>query len=196
MTDIIKVLCGCGCGEPAPIARQNDHRFGHIKGEPVRFIRGHHARLQPFGPDSHNWKCGIVKGKQGRLLIHKPSHPRSRKNNYVPKTLLIVENAIGKYLPFGVVVHHVDGNVQNDKNNNLAVCEDDNYHKLLHRRQRAYENCGNSNWRKCYICQKYDDPASLYIPKKGGSIYHYKCKNNRRRKYERNSNIGQTQCVS
>ncbi len=83
MTDIIKVLCGCGCGEPAPIARQNDHRFGHIKGEPVRFINGHYARLQPKGALSHNWKGGTKKNNDGRIKIYYPNHRRTCSEGYV-----------------------------------------------------------------------------------------------------------------
>ena len=37
-------LCECNCGQPAPIAKQNHARSGHIKGQPVRFIKGHNRR--------------------------------------------------------------------------------------------------------------------------------------------------------
>ncbi len=37
-------LCMCGCGEPAPLAKQTSTRNGHVAGEPVRFIHGHHTR--------------------------------------------------------------------------------------------------------------------------------------------------------
>lgn len=37
-------LCECGCGKPAPIAKWTNKRWGHIKGQPVRFICGHHGR--------------------------------------------------------------------------------------------------------------------------------------------------------
>lgn len=37
-------LCECGCGEPVPIAVQNHTRFGWVKGQPMRFIRGHNNR--------------------------------------------------------------------------------------------------------------------------------------------------------
>lgn len=34
-------LCECGCGQPAPIAKQTDRRNGATKGQPQRFIYGH-----------------------------------------------------------------------------------------------------------------------------------------------------------
>jgi len=34
-------LCECGCGGLAPIAKMTNKRLGHIKGQPVRFIRYH-----------------------------------------------------------------------------------------------------------------------------------------------------------
>lgn len=34
-------LCECGCGGAAPIATKTYRKFGHIKGQPTRFIRGH-----------------------------------------------------------------------------------------------------------------------------------------------------------
>lgn len=38
-------LCHCGCGILAPIALGTDRRFGLVKGEPVRYINGHHLML-------------------------------------------------------------------------------------------------------------------------------------------------------
>lgn len=43
-------LCECGCGEPAPIARRSNTRLGHVKGQPVRFIRSHVGRAQRKDP--------------------------------------------------------------------------------------------------------------------------------------------------
>jgi len=34
-------LCGCGCGNPAPIAKRNHSSWGWVKGQPMRFLRGH-----------------------------------------------------------------------------------------------------------------------------------------------------------
>lgn len=38
------VLCGCGCGTPAPIADKTDRAAGYVKGEPRTFVHGHNAR--------------------------------------------------------------------------------------------------------------------------------------------------------
>jgi hypothetical protein len=38
-------LCECGCGELAPIAKHDHRRSGHVRGQPVRFVHGHRARL-------------------------------------------------------------------------------------------------------------------------------------------------------
>jgi hypothetical protein len=38
-------FCACGCGKPAPIAERNEARYGWRKGHPLRYIRGHHARI-------------------------------------------------------------------------------------------------------------------------------------------------------
>ncbi|WP_405506414.1 HNH endonuclease [Streptomyces cyaneofuscatus] len=40
-------LCGCGCGEPAPIAKTTMRRRGYIKGQPQKFIRGHALTREP-----------------------------------------------------------------------------------------------------------------------------------------------------
>jgi hypothetical protein len=34
-------LCECGCGHPAPIAKRNHTGWGWVKGESMRFLRGH-----------------------------------------------------------------------------------------------------------------------------------------------------------
>jgi len=39
-------LCQCGCGELAPIAERNRYAIGHIKGRPVKFIKGHQPRAR------------------------------------------------------------------------------------------------------------------------------------------------------
>lgn len=40
-------ICECGCGEPTRPARQTHTKQGTIKGQPVRFRKGHNRRKSP-----------------------------------------------------------------------------------------------------------------------------------------------------
>jgi hypothetical protein len=87
--------------------------------------------------------------------------------------ILIAEQAIGRKLVRGEVVHHIDKNRSNNRKDNLLVC-DAAYHKLIHQRMDAMDACGNPNWRKCVFCKKYDDPKELYIFRT--TVHHKSCK--------------------
>lgn len=43
-------LCECGCGQPAPIANHTRRALGHVKGQPIRFIRGHNGHREDADP--------------------------------------------------------------------------------------------------------------------------------------------------
>lgn len=43
-------LCECGCLQAAPIAAQTYARFGHVRGKPMRFVRGHHPGGRHWSP--------------------------------------------------------------------------------------------------------------------------------------------------
>jgi hypothetical protein len=50
-------LCQCGCGQPAPIAARTVKSRGRIKGQPMKFIRGHNSagmnRSKPYKADRY-----------------------------------------------------------------------------------------------------------------------------------------------
>ena len=162
-------LCECGCGMPAPIATYTNARLGYKKGNPVRFISGHN--------NHYNGGKAMLGGYPGMLV---KGHRRADTRGYVRKTVLIAEKIVGKPLSPKVIIHHHDKNTLNNDNSNLVICENQAYHMLLHRRQRAIEACGHANWRKCKICKKYDDPDNLICNE--GGIAHSECK----KKYMRN----------
>lgn len=74
---------------------------------------------------------------------------------------LLAEKALGRQLRGAECVHHADENGQNNGRGNLVICPDDDYHKLLHYRTRALEECGNADYLKCEICGRWDDPSAL-----------------------------------
>jgi hypothetical protein len=134
-------LCQCGCGAAAPLAARTRRRDCAVKGEPLRFVRGHNARMKSRAPGRY-----IRRRAGGR---ERPAH------------VLIAEAALGKPLPHGAEVHHVDGDRQNNSATNLVVCECRAYHGLLHARARVVRGGGDPNTqnvcRKCRVAKDFSE---------------------------------------
>lgn len=109
-------ICECGCGGQTRIAKLTDHRYGHVRGKPVRFIFNHHlpevARRQrkraKVTPDLYtvdeetgcwNWNGAMLattgrnqygrlhQGKHKRVLAHRWAYERLR--GPIPEGLVI-----------------------------------------------------------------------------------------------------------
>lgn len=95
---------------------------------------------------------------------------------FVYEHIIISEIVLDRRLPPEVEIHHIDKNKSNNKNSNLVICPNREYHRLLHRRAEALESCGNASYRKCIYCKEWDDPNTLSQHSKG-SYTHKKCHN-------------------
>ncbi len=93
--------------------------------------------------------------------------------NEVKEHIAIAERVLGKPLPPGAVVHHIDENKLNNATTNLVICPNNGYHALLHQRMNALAACGHADWRQCKRCHEYDDPATM--GRDGRSVYHRAC---------------------
>lgn len=76
------------------------------------------------------------------------------------KHIAVAEKAIGKRLPKGAVVHHINEDKLDNRPGNLLICSR-GYHSFLHMRMNAMAACGNPNWKKCKFCKTYDDPTKM-----------------------------------
>lgn len=123
---------------------------------------------------------GLGSKKNGRY------HRMHVKGKEVLKHRIIAEEIYGKPLPKGYQIHHKDENLHNNNINNLVICMSAKEHKQIHVEKKALEVCGNANWRKCNICQIYDDPKNMYVNKRFPHVrYHRECrKKQRRRKWK------------
>lgn len=116
---------------------------------------------EPIEPRGKGWVDGgyfriSVNGKKARVHV------------------LIAEKALGRKLPPGAQVHHVDENKSNNVNSNLVICPSPQYHILLHTRTASLKACGHASWRRCIFCRVYDAPENLVIHL-DGQAYHRKC---------------------
>jgi hypothetical protein len=129
------MMCQCGCGQLATISKRTDPRFGWVKGQPRRFLRGHHRRL--LEATGNRYLRARVAG------VERPAH------------VVVAEKALGRALPMGAQVHHVDTNRKNNAAVNLVICQDHAYHRLLHARMRVVKAGGNPNSQNlCRVCRR------------------------------------------
>jgi hypothetical protein len=71
----------------------------------------------------------------------------------VGEHVLVAAKALGRELPEGVEVHHVNEVKMDNRNRNLVICQDHAYHELLHARVRIVKAGGNPDTdRVCLIC--------------------------------------------
>lgn len=137
--------CRCGCGTWIGFWERNNKWKGWVKGAPKHFVKGHQHRLT--------------------------ADPDLRKGF---RQIQIVIGVLGRPLPKGAQVHHVNKNPGDNRNCNLVICQDATYHALLHRRMKARAACGHVDWEKCKHCNVWG-PSSEVIRVGVPMGYHRHC---------------------
>lgn len=90
--------------------------------------------------------------------------------------IVLAEKALGRALPKGVQVHHVDEDKKNNNPSNLVICPNQQYHMLLHKRRDALIATDNPDMRRRNFCKCWDIVENMYISKTGQ--HHRACINN------------------
>jgi hypothetical protein len=130
--------CECGCGELIKIMNKNGllhYKFGHSnKGKKFP------GRIKSeIGSNNNAWKGGRIITKKGYVMIRCENHPNAtHKGKYILEHHLIIENILGRCLIKGEVVHHINGDKQDNRLENLALLKN-NEHSSLHRNKELSE---------------------------------------------------------
>lgn len=89
------------------------------------------------------------------------------------RAVLIAERVLGKKLPKGAIVHHVNENPLDDRNENLVILENQGLHNIIHSRMKALSATGNPRAEPCRFCHCYELPGVLLT--NGTNHYHRVC---------------------
>ena len=93
-----------------------------------------HSESLPRGPDHWNWNGGR-RINNGYVYMLKPDHPNADKAGYVPRSHLVMEERLGRYLEPGEVVHH-EGEKTDDRSEMLILFPLNKVHLAYHRSLR------------------------------------------------------------
>ncbi len=127
--------CACGCGQTV----------NRNRNEWSKFRQGHYAKTVPPGPTHHRWRNGRYVDERGYVRLHVPG------GGYVREHRLVMSQVLGRPLLPHEVVHHIDGNKQNNSPENLELCGSQAEHLEQHPgdwrrpkvpRQRKTCHCG------------------------------------------------------
>jgi hypothetical protein len=132
----------------------------------------HYQRFVKHGDPLITQKA--ANGEGGRNHVgHKVTYRNGRR---AAEHIHVCEAALGKRLPRGAQVLHVDGDVENNRRDNLVLCGSHAYHALLFLRARAYDATGNPDLRQCSLCKQWDEPTNLYIRQRQNTGTHRRCR--------------------
>lgn len=113
-------ICKCGCGEKAPIAATNRPDRGYYKGQHLPYIHGHKLR-ERTGPLAGGWRGGRNISPLGYIYLLRPDHPNATSYGYVLKHRLVMEEKLGRLLEPWEKVHHINGDREDNRPENLVV---------------------------------------------------------------------------
>ncbi len=131
-------------------------------------------------------------GRYAYWMLLKPEHPRATKQGYVREHIVIWEEAHGRYLPEGYVVHHLNGDPLDNRSENLVEVEREKHEnqtlrKLWQRRiqelerelHRLKQASGEMSVDVCRLCgrtvRENGHDVTLWLSEEKGGDTTYTC---------------------
>ena len=101
--------------------------------------------LAKSGPNHPRWNGGRGTTGEGYIKIKTTDHPFATRGGYVLEHRLVAEKSLGRFLRPEEVVHHTNEIRSDNRPENLVICPNNTYHRLIHRRmnerRKACQHC-------------------------------------------------------
>jgi len=94
------------------------------------------------------WTGGRVFDKDGYILIASPGHKRANARGYVLEHRIKMEKKLGRILTEQEVVHHKNGNIQDNRISNLMLFASNGEHKQHENQQSGVKRNGRGQYVK------------------------------------------------
>lgn len=112
------------------------NRGRHIKSEETKRIIGEKSKAK-FTPEyleriRNKHRGNKKRSINGYILIKDYDHPNRNSHNDILEHILVMSDHLGRPLTKGELVHHIDGDRENNIIENLYLCEDRKRHGLVH----------------------------------------------------------------
>lgn len=122
---------GVAIGKSKIAVQKMAYRMGiHKDEEQFREIRSKASS----GKNSGNFKGYRRKTSKGYIALYIPDHPNASANGLVMEHRVVMEKHLGYILPKEFDVHHINGNKEDNRIENLAVMTHE-AHTILHNRR-------------------------------------------------------------
>ncbi|KKL16807.1 hypothetical protein LCGC14_2491880 [marine sediment metagenome] len=100
----------------------------------------------------NRWKGGRTISSHGYVLVRLPDHHRAYSNGYVYEHILVAEKKLGRFLKKGELIHHIDGDRQNNAPENIIVNKSIAHHKMYHRKNNKLRRPDELNITISCLC--------------------------------------------